>query len=490
MPPVTPQIAIPESTIPDVIPVPGGGFTGSLPIPSNETLGPLMTAIAGMMATLQAMASRAAGAPPVGVGGIGALRRMRPMGGGGMMTVPDRFFHLMSNTDSQNDIPSGMRKLTLEAKEIIFEADKFDFIQKTIMRATTNDMLTNASFSSGDTGTDTLIGSSGGDYISGSVPGGGGSSMNGSVVSPGTSVSEDNTATPGAIGQSTGLTGSPATPGMAENAGENRGLIINALTEAGITDPRAQANILGIVQSESGMVPQSENMNYRDPERMLQLFPSRIKSVEEARQLIAGGPEAIANALYGGEWGARNLGNTENGDGWKYRGRGYIQLTGRSNYAAASKALGIDLIGNPDLANDPAIAAKLIPWYYLQNRRINVADLSNMDIVMDATGNTTADMRETRRRNAAEQYSMLQGGSAPTGMSPGADVATNLSDYLTNLSKNITMEIEGMPARTTSPATVATTSITNVSSPAYQRVDEPLAAVDKMFDKLLDDMFV
>ena len=55
----------------------------------------------------------------------------------------------------------------------------------------------------------------------------------------------------------------------------------------------------------------------------------------------------------------KSMGNTEPGDGWKYRGRGFIQITGKNNYARYGKMIGVDLISNPDQANDPAVAAKL-----------------------------------------------------------------------------------------------------------------------------------
>ena len=56
----------------------------------------------------------------------------------------------------------------------------------------------------------------------------------------------------------------------------------------------------------------------------------------------------------------RDLGNTLKGDGYRFRGRGYVQLTGRRNYAKAGAALHIDLVGNPDKALEPATAAKII----------------------------------------------------------------------------------------------------------------------------------
>ncbi len=61
---------------------------------------------------------------------------------------------------------------------------------------------------------------------------------------------------------------------------------------------------------------------------------------------------------------AKILGNKHRGDGAKYHGRGFIQLTGRDNYRMASDALGIDLLNNPDLASKPEVAAKIAVWYW------------------------------------------------------------------------------------------------------------------------------
>jgi predicted chitinase len=61
---------------------------------------------------------------------------------------------------------------------------------------------------------------------------------------------------------------------------------------------------------------------------------------------------------------AKILGNKHAGDGQRYHGRGYIQLTGRDNYRMASNALNIDLVKNPDLASTPEVAAKIALWYW------------------------------------------------------------------------------------------------------------------------------
>lgn len=72
------------------------------------------------------------------------------------------------------------------------------------------------------------------------------------------------------------------------------------------------------------------------------------------------GPKSYFNKYNAGTAIGKRLGNTQTGDGFKYRGRGYVQLTGRDNYARAGKKLGLDLVNNPDLALDPAIAARIL----------------------------------------------------------------------------------------------------------------------------------
>lgn len=57
---------------------------------------------------------------------------------------------------------------------------------------------------------------------------------------------------------------------------------------------------------------------------------------------------------------ARRMGNTRQGDGYRYRGRGYVQLTWKANYAKAGRILGVDLVANPDLALEPAIAYRIL----------------------------------------------------------------------------------------------------------------------------------
>ena len=74
---------------------------------------------------------------------------------------------------------------------------------------------------------------------------------------------------------------------------------------------------------------------------------------------------------------AVTLGNTMPGDGEKYKGRGYIQLTGKWNYEQAGKALGLDLVKNPQLVEKPEVAAKVAVWFWQNRVQPKVADFGN-----------------------------------------------------------------------------------------------------------------
>jgi putative chitinase len=69
-----------------------------------------------------------------------------------------------------------------------------------------------------------------------------------------------------------------------------------------------------------------------------------------------------------------DLGNVAPGDGFKYRGRGLIQLTGRGNYKRASDALGVDLIAQPELLGEPALACRSAAWFWKSHGCNELAD--------------------------------------------------------------------------------------------------------------------
>jgi putative chitinase len=103
---------------------------------------------------------------------------------------------------------------------------------------------------------------------------------------------------------------------------------------------------------------------------------------ERARELCrmdgrGANQEEIANCVYGGEWGRKNLGNTEPGDGWRYRGRGLIQITGRNNYTKRGQLLGIDLAGQPELVVDPRFALEIAAAFWKSAGCNELADRSD-----------------------------------------------------------------------------------------------------------------
>jgi predicted chitinase len=129
--------------------------------------------------------------------------------------------------------------------------------------------------------------------------------------------------------------------------------LIKAMDAGGITDPKSKAALMANMDHESGGFTKSEeNLNY-SAKRLQEVFPKYYKDADSAR-VDANNPEAIANKVYGGR-----MGNVDPGDGYKFRGRGDTQLTGRDQYEKMGKKLGIDLVNNPELAADPKYSAQI-----------------------------------------------------------------------------------------------------------------------------------
>jgi putative chitinase len=125
-----------------------------------------------------------------------------------------------------------------------------------------------------------------------------------------------------------------------------------------IDTPRRQACFLGQTMHESGSFKfTKENLNY-SVKALMATWPSRFPDLEIASQFERQ-PEKIANKVYSGR-----LGNTEDGDGAKFIGRGLIQVTGKENYRHCGEALGIDLVANPQLLEEPRYAALSAGWFW------------------------------------------------------------------------------------------------------------------------------
>ena len=128
----------------------------------------------------------------------------------------------------------------------------------------------------------------------------------------------------------------------------------------GIATPRQQAAFIGQCGHECGNFRiLEENLNYRAA-TLMKLWPKRFPTLEVANA-YAGNPKKIANMVYASRMGNRD---ESSGDGYRFRGRGCIQLTGYSNYFHAGKALGVDFVKDPDLVATPKYAALTAGWFW------------------------------------------------------------------------------------------------------------------------------
>lgn len=169
-----------------------------------------------------------------------------------------------------------------------------------------------------------------------------------------------------------------------------------ARAASSVTTARRLCHFMGQVHVETaGFTAMEENLNYRNPERLAAIF-SAVRGVDDARALIALGPEAIAHRVYANRLGN---GNEASGDGWRYRGSGYKQLTGRSNYRSIGVIIGMDLEGQPELARDPAGAARVAFAFWDARGCSPLADAGDIEEIT-ARVNGPAKLGLTERRDA------------------------------------------------------------------------------------------
>ncbi|ADN00340.1 glycoside hydrolase family 19 protein [Dickeya dadantii] len=145
---------------------------------------------------------------------------------------------------------------------------------------------------------------------------------------------------------------------------------------AEINTPLRFAHFVAQIAHESNELrARVENLNYSA--KGLRSVFGRYFTTDEMAAQCERKPESIANIVY-----ANRLGNgaTETGDGWKYRGRGLIQLTGRDNYRACGSAIGQDLVTNPDLiSQNPAVSVAAAIWFWKKNGLSALADQDDIN---------------------------------------------------------------------------------------------------------------
>lgn len=145
----------------------------------------------------------------------------------------------------------------------------------------------------------------------------------------------------------------------------------------------------------------SESLYYTTGDRAFAIFPRHFQNINHAGDYLRD-PAKMANHVYANRNGN---GPAESGDGYRYRGRGYLQLTGRANYTVFGNRLGIDLVRKPELAEDPQ-TAWLIAANYLQTRgragrmAFQWADRNNVEMVTRIVNGGTHGLADRRVRTA------------------------------------------------------------------------------------------
>jgi putative chitinase len=167
--------------------------------------------------------------------------------------------------------------------------------------------------------------------------------------------------------------------------------LIETCVEFEINNEKRVAAFLAQTSHESGGYTMlTENLNYRAatlaacwPNRFAELGPNKKPKRDAKGALIPTKvalsiekkPELIANMVYSSRMGN---GPPQSGEGWKFRGRGLKQLTGKDNYKRCGDALGVDLVANPDLLLEPMYAARSAGWFWKTNNLSPLADASDI----------------------------------------------------------------------------------------------------------------
>jgi predicted chitinase len=283
----------------------------------------------------------------------------------------------------------------------------------------------------------------------------------------------------------------PPGPPPSQAVQQNMAMVEDALKKQGITDPKYIAAVKANIMKETGGKSISENMNYggTSNQRIRDIFGSRAAGKSDAElDSIKKDPSKMGEMMYGsGTKLGQQMGNTEPGDGFKYRGRGFIQLTGKNNYAAASKAIYGDdrLVKNPDLVNDPNVASQVSAWYMKKGQSsmagklgINTSNMSQADANLLATSQIAGGDIRRKGKIGAEILGKVNAYSGQFGGGSTAAPSTAAAQQT----------VTPAPAPTTSPqgtSQPAPSSKPMNSGKAQESAESLLAQLNSKMDQLL-----
>lgn len=154
--------------------------------------------------------------------------------------------------------------------------------------------------------------------------------------------------------------------------------INNTCLRFDISTPRREAVFIAHTAVESMSFHRlDERLNYTDPDRVRAILGKHFDplDVDDAWGYLQQ-PERFANRVYAGRMGN---GDEASGDGWKYRGRGLLQITGKDNYRMCGTALDLDLLENPDKLLEPLYAARSAGWFFKMKGINAMSDKGDFD---------------------------------------------------------------------------------------------------------------
>jgi predicted chitinase len=200
-------------------------------------------------------------------------------------------------------------------------------------------------------------------------------------------------------------------------AASNIEILIGKMESRGITNPMVQAAILATVGKESGFLPQNEIGYGGTPNNSIRKHFSSTRKLSDAKlDQLKSNDEDFFNFVYGPKGAGPGLGNTQPGDGYKFRGRGFNQITGRGNYKAYGYENNPDKLNSVDGAAEAAIDFLAKEGSSLNNRFDNVDEAVEFFVTRNAGGRKKPGEESKARQvlqkfNIGKQSSKTGGGS-------------------------------------------------------------------------------
>ncbi len=180
-----------------------------------------------------------------------------------------------------------------------------------------------------------------------------------------------------------------------------------------IRKPKQQAAFIAQLGHESMWFQRTEeNLRYSTPERIRAVWPFRFRSVVDARPFVRQ-PEMLANFVYASRMGN---GDAFSGDGWRYRGRGLLQITGKDGYRNAQIGMQLPLLATPDMLKIDEYAAASAAWWWAEHGLNDYADIDEIDkisgVINRGDANKTAVGEDERREAYVHALMILDGSDA------------------------------------------------------------------------------